>query len=191
MKARSLNLLRHPRREVALEPALLRACLIAGLVGALAGGLWSGWQHMRMAQLEEQRAQLQARWQVQNRQQTDAVAGHERGALHRQLLERATDWQGRRAQLLRLHQALNAQADDPGLRVERWQSDGRRQVLQAWLPRTDQVPQLMATLSAAWPQRWRLQSLGEHAGTHSDAGVDAVFETTWPVAGQGSRPVRP
>lgn len=191
MTARSLNLLRHPGRRLVPEYTLVRSLVLAGWVGALAGGLWSGWRHVQLSQLQEQRAQLQIRREAQIRQQADLAADHERATLHRQLLERASDWQARREQLLRLHRTLNALADDPGLRVERWQGDGRRLVLQARLSRPASVPQLMAGLSATWPSDWRLQSLGDRGSAKGDAGVDVTLEASWPGTSQGNGPSRP
>ena len=191
MSARPLNLLRHPRQGLALSPAVLRSCLVAGLIGVLAGGLWSGWQHLRLAQRHEQRTQLQARWQAHSQQQADASTQRERAGLRRQWLERAADWRGRREQLSQLHRALQALADDPGLRVERWQGDGRRLVLQAWLPRPEQVPTLMAGLSAAGPLGWQLHSLADHSSVGGEAGIDVVLEAPWPAASQGGGPSRP
>ena len=187
-----LNLLRHPRRGLSVAWAQWRSWLAAGLVGALAGGLWGGWQHMRLSQLHEQRTQLQARWQVQSREQDAAAAAHARHRLRRQLLARAADWHERRANLRRLHEALNAQADDTGLRAVRWQGEERRIVLQAWLPASGHVPQLMAGLSNTGPQNWRLQSLGDRDSAEgAGAGVDVVLEAAWPVAAADSRSTRP
>ena len=191
MSARPLNLLRYPRQRLVLSPALLRACLVAGLIGVLAGGLWIGWQHLRLVQRHEQLTQLQARWQARSQQQADVSAQRERAGLRRQWLERATDWRDRREQLSHLHRALQALADGPGLRVERWQGDGRRLVLQAWLPGSEQVPTLMAGLSAAGPLSWQLHSLADHSSVGGEAGIDVVLEAPWPAASQGGGPSRP
>ena len=111
MTAQSLNLLRYPRRVPALDAALWRPAAAALLTGALAGGVWGGWQHMR---------------------QDGLLALHAR--LHQAFLDRAQAWQSQRERVMRLHAGLTEQARDTGLRVERWQADGRRLVLQAWLP---------------------------------------------------------
>ncbi|MFM7025991.1 MAG: hypothetical protein ACKOWC_08050 [Limnohabitans sp.] len=192
MNARALNLLRYPRPGLGPEPGQLRAFLLAGLIGVLLGGLCSGWQHMRLTRLHGQREQLQAHVQTQATQEAEAAALREQDRLRRQVSERALEWHDRRQQLLHLHRAFDALADEPGLRVQRWQGDGRRLVLSVWLPRADAVPLLTDRLSAAWPQGWSLQSLGERPLAPGDAGgVEAVFEAPGPSAAAAPVPSRP
>lgn len=177
MTARSLNLLRYPRRLPVLDAALWWPAASAWLVGALLGGAWGGWQHMQHEALIASHARLQTQLQALAAQQAEATARQTRARLHRALLDRAQAWQTRRERVLQLHAVLTEQARDAGLRVERWHSDGHKLVLQGWLPRAQEVPRVVASLSAAWPQGWTLQSLGERVGPA--AGVDMVIEAPW------------
>lgn len=192
MNPRALNLLRHPGRGRSLAPGQLRAWVAAGLIGALLGGLCSGWQHMRLTRLHEQRDQLLVRVQYLTHRQADAATLHEQARLRGLLSERAATWQERRQQQLRLHQALNMLADAPGLRAQRWEGETHRLVLHAWLPQSDGVVPLMAQLSDAWPHGWSLQSLGQRPADPGGAGgVEAVLESPRPSAATGSAPSRP
>jgi len=182
--AKSLNLLRYPRRMPTLDAALWRPGLVALLVGVLAGGLWGGWQHQRQEEWTVLRARLRAQTQALAGQQTQAVDQQAKARLQQAFVDRAQAWQSQRERLMHLHATLTEQAKDAGLRVERWQSDGRKLVLQAWLPRAERVPLVMARLSAAWPQGWTLQSLGDRAASGGDAGIDVVFEAPWGDAAQ-------
>lgn len=189
MSARSLNLLRYPGRIPTWEGALLRPVLVAWLAGVLSGLGWSGWQHMRHDEWLALHARLQAQTQALAGQQTEAAARQLAARLHQAFLERARAWKNRRERVLHLQAVLTEQARSTGLRVERWQSDGRRLVLQAWLPRAEHVPQLVAHLSAAWPQAWTLQSLSDRTG--AGAGVDVVLEAPWDDAVQGNGKTAP
>lgn len=176
MTAQSLNLLRYPRRVPALDAALWRPAAAALLTGALAGGVWGGWQHMRQDGLLALHARLQEQVQTLSGQQAGVTARQAKARLHQAFLDRAQAWQSQRERVMRLHAGLTEQARDTGLRVERWQADGRRLFLQAWLPGAEQVPRAVAALSAAWPQGWTLQSLSERIRPQGEAGVDVVFE---------------
>lgn len=187
VKSASLNLLRHPRRWHRLESEQTRAALLAFLAGLLvgcAGLVCLQWRH---AQLLDQRAQLQMQSQALTRQQAQHTAAKERSRLQTQWHTRARAWQAQRALLRQLHAALAAQADSTGLRLLRWQGDGNKLVLQAWLPRAETVPQLLSQLSAAARPGWTLQSLAERP----DAGVDLVLEAPWLSGAQDHKPAKP
>ena len=168
MTTGSLNLLRYPARMPWHAPAWLRPVLEGVLAGVLAGAVWAHGAWQQRDALLKLREQLQAQWQDLTRQQAKTLAQQAQVRLHQAVLDRAQEWQSQRRSMLQLHAVLAAQADT-GLRVERWQFDGHSLVLQAWLPAAERVPQLMAALSAAWPQAWVLQELGQATG--SQAGV--------------------
>lgn len=186
MSERTLNLLRYPRRVPLFDAAWVRAVLAAGLGGVLVGVAGAAWLHWRQDGWLAQRAQLQAEQQRVESQQAEATARQAQARLAQAFGARAQAWAERRERLLGLHTELNAQAVDMGLRVERWQSDGRRLVLQAWLPRPAHLPQALARLSAASALDWRLQSLATRAGQANPAGVDVVFEAAWPDGAPGA-----
>lgn len=191
MRARPLNLLRYPRRLPAFDAALWRPGLMALLTGALAGGCWAGWQHLRHDEWLALQARLRAQTQTLAGQQAQAADQQAKARLQQAFLDRAQAWQSQRERVMRLHAALTEQARDAGLRVERWHADGHKLVLQAHLPRADRVPRVMAHLSAAWPQGWALQSLADPNGTGGEGGVDVVFEAPWsgvPLTGGKATP---
>lgn len=180
VNAPALNLLRHPRRGPAWPIEPWRPLALAVLAGALSGGAGVGWQHWRLAQLQTQHHQVQAEAQAWAAQQKAAAALRSQSQLRQAALARAQDWQARQAQWLRLQDVLQAQASALGLRVLRWQADGRQQQLQAWLPRAQDVPALTSALSAEGPQVWTLQSLAEHAHSR-EGGVDVLLQAPWPL----------
>lgn len=155
--------------------------LLAVSLGALLGGLGAAGQHWRLAQLRAQGAQLQAQVQSQLRQQSAAAALRSQALLQQALLARAQEWGALEEQSLRLHGVLGEQGETLGLRVTRWQNDGRQLQLHAWLPRAQDVPLLISSLSAAGRQAWALQSLGEHASPPGSSlgGVDLVLQAPW------------
>ena len=179
MKERSLNLLRYPRRVPGAAPGLWRQALVSGLLGAVVGAAGVTWLQHRQAQLHERRQQLQAQVQSLARQRSQDAAQHERARAHEQGQVRARAWAAQRERLARVHAALDALADDTGLRLARWQGDGRKLVLQGSLSRAQDLPTVLSRLSEAWPLAWTLQSLGDRqpAGT----GVDWQIEAPWPA----------
>lgn len=186
MSAPALNLLRHPRRGPAWPVEPWRPLALAVLAGALSGSAWVGWQHWRLAQLQTQRHQMQAEAQAWAAQQKAATAARSQSQLRQAAQTRAQDWQARQAQWLRLQDVLQGQASALGLRMLRWQADGRQQQLQAWLPRAQDVSALTLALIAAQPaaeaQTWTLQSLSGHANPR-EGGVDVVLQAPWPPQG--------
>ena len=184
MNTPPLNLLRYPRRAYLSDAVPWRAAVLALAAGILMGGGWGLWQQSQYEALQTQRSQWQAQtraWRSQQAQQRD------RQQLLSRWDQRQHAWQARRAQQMQLHAALAAQADTAGLRVERWQGDGRQLVLQAWLPRAEAVPGVLAALSRAWPPGWTLHSLSDRSG----AGVEVVLQAE-PLAGShGGEPQKP
>ncbi len=184
MNARPLNLLRYPRRTLPFELAPLRAVALALGAGILMGGTWGMWQQTQHEALLAQRAQLQAQSRVWRSQQ---ATERDRQRLLSSWDQRAQSWQAQREQQMQLHAALLAQAATAAMRVERWQGDGRKLLLQAWLPRADAVPMLLSELSQAWPAGWTLQSMSDRPG----AGVEVVLQAGPLAAAHDSGPQKP
>ena len=175
MNARPLNLLRYPRRVHPLAPRQLRDLLWAGVAGALIGGLWCIWLDTEKEQLQQERTHLQAQATAWREQQSRERALEQKAKLQWAWTQRAQAWQGQRQKLARLHGALDTLALETGLRAERWQGDGRKLLLQAWLPEAASVPMVLSGLSGAWEQGWTLQSMGDRTG----GGVALVLQSAW------------
>ena len=121
------------------------------------------------------RGHLQTQTRAWREQQTLERAQAEKARLRSAWMQRAQAWQGQRQRLAQLHAALNALTAETGLRMERWQGDGRKLLLQAWLPEADSVPMVLSGLSGVWGQGWTLQSMGDRTG----GGVALVLQTAW------------
>lgn len=123
------------------------------------------------------RGHLQTQTRAWREQQTLERAQAEKARLRSAWMQRAQAWQGQRQRLAQLHAAFDALAPETGLRVERWQGDGRKLLLQARLPGVSSVPAVLSGLSGAWGPGWTLHSLGDRA----DGGVDVVLQAPWPA----------
>ena len=154
-----------------LDATLWRPALWALLAGVAVAAAWVAWQLQRQEQLLAQRGPLQARLEEQARQQVQARQADTLARVQSRMQERAQTWQAQRQHLMRLHAELSALAEHNGLRLQRWQGDGRKLTLQLWLPRPEQAPALVSRLSQASAQAWALQSLAERPDA---AGVEAV-----------------
>lgn len=181
----SLNLLRHPRRLPLLGWPVLGRVLAGGVAGVLCASGWGLWSQTRLAQTRSLQQQLQAELQAQARSRSQASAEAAQARLQQRALARDAQWRLQRERLQQLHGLLAQEARDGGLRLQRWQGDGQRIELQAWLPHTQGLPALQARLSGPAPQGlsdWAVQSLGSAAGE----GVQLVLVST--VRGQAAAP---
>lgn len=178
MSERPLNLLRYPRRERIVDPVLLRPVFWGLLTGGMLAAAGAGWQSQRQIHLQTQRASLQALVQEQERQQTQARNFRAQQQLLDRMQERVQVWQAQRQQTMQWHAFLGAEAEQTGLRLQRWQGDGRKVTLQLWLPRPELLPSLVARLTEISPGAWTLHSL---SGQNASAGVQAVIESAWPA----------
>ena len=167
-----------------LDATLWRAALWALLAGVVVATAVVAWQLQRQDQLLAQRGPLQARLQEQARQQTQARQAEVLARLHSRMLERQQAWQLQRQQLMHLHAELSSEAERTGLRLQRWQGDGRKLLLQLWLPRAELAPALVTRLSRSSQQAWTLQSLAHRPEA---TGVEAVLEAPWPSVSPGGR----
>ena len=167
-----------------LDAALWRPACWALLAGGVVAAAGVGWQLQRQEQLLAQRGPLQTRLQEQARQQALARQAEALARLQDRMLARAQSWQVQRQQLMRLHAELSSEAEHTGLRLQRWQGDGRKLTLQLWLPGPELAPALVSRLSQAWPQAWTLHSLAQRPGA---GGVEAVLEAPWPAHASGGR----
>ena len=146
---------------------------------AVVGAGWALRERLRLDELQALRTQLQARAQAQAQVQSQTQAMQRDQRLRQALQVRAQAWQHQRQQMLRLHGVLTTQAAQAGLRVQRWQSDGRSLVLQAWLPGPERVPALLALLTATGGRPWSLQSLAQAADGPVGPGVTVVLQAPW------------
>lgn len=160
MNAPALNLLRYPRRGW-LESQLWWPLLQALGVGAVLGAACALGQHGWLDHLQTQRGQLQSQAHAVARQRAADAARQAQVQRLQAVHTRAQDWQTQQAMVLRLQAALSAQGQALGLRVLRWQGDGRQMLLQAWLPRVQDVPALVAGLSVLGAGPWTVQSLSD------------------------------
>lgn len=192
MSAPALNLLRYPRRGW-LEPQLGWPLLQALGVGAVLGAACVLGQHGWLDHLQNQRGQLQRQAHAVARQRATDAARHAQVQRLQAVHTRAQDWQTQQAMGLRLQAVLSAQGQALGLRVLRWQGDGRQMLLQAWLPRVQDVPALVAALSALGAGAWTVQSLSDGAavatqrrekepGAGADGGVVVQLQAPWSPA---------
>lgn len=121
------------------------------------------------------------------RARQDAVVQARQALEQQQADARRKDWQLRRAQLLRLHDVLGQAALESGLRVQNWQADERRILLQAWVPQPQAWTALQTQLTSAGPQPWTLQTLASGPG----AGVQFTLEAPWLAAVQSKETKNP
>lgn len=177
LNERPLNLLRYPRRQQLLDPVLLRPVMGGLLAGGLLAAAGAAWQGQKQARLQAQRAPLLAQLQVQAQQESEARKAAAQRQLSDRMNTRAQAWLAQRRQLMQWHAFWGEEAEAHGLRMQRWQGDGRKVTLQLWLPRPDLVPGLVARLSEISPDPWTLHSLSVTRGTD---GVQAVIESPWP-----------
>lgn len=191
MNMPALNLLRYPRRGWVLPARQWRSLWLALGAGALFGAGGVAWLQGHLQQLQAQRNQWQAEVQALAEQQAAADASRAQRQLLQAVEARALEWQAKRAQLDKLNHTLGDQARSLGLRVQRWQADGRQLVLQGWLPRAQDVPALVSALSSAGPPGWALHSLGEPVTSSSGSGVDVLLQAPWPPRGPEKDKVAP
>lgn len=181
MSTPSLNLLRYPRRWPLVGRFTL-ASAVAGLCGGyLLVAAWGLWCQHRHPDWLAQRQQLQAQLAGQTRAQAEAQAKVQHDRALQKLLAQRQEWQLVRQQLQTLHERLGELSLETGLRLQRWQGDGQRMQLQAWLPQAQSWSALQARLMAPGAQTWSLGSLTSGSGP----GVHVVLETSpvVPVSG--------
>lgn len=189
MKAQAgLNLLRHPRSRGQVLGSKVRPALAGALIGLACLGLDALWQAEQLQALQLRHAQLQAALRAQTARQ-QAATGHQlQQRLATRQAEREQQWQSRREQVAQVQQTLQTHALAHGLRLQRWQVDGRQLVLHLWLPGVHALSGLTAAMTQAGPSAWTVQSLSAHAS----GGAEAVIEAAWPAsptaAGKAARP---
>jgi hypothetical protein len=184
---RSLNLLNHP--GLARHQRVFHRGW-SSLAGLLAGTLLAWvWQHalaIETAQLQQE----QSRWQqaVRARQHQAEAA-----ALEQMRLSGQTEQAGQLQKIaehqqawVNLHESLQQEAKDRGLRLLRLQSEAEKIELHGTVQGVDALTEVRQSLSAHWPQPLALTSL-----TVGPAGeLSFVWQAQWPHA-QGVWPVPP
>lgn len=176
---RALNLLNHP--------GLVRQQRVfhrwwTGLAGLLVGTLlawgWHQGQMIETAQLQVEQGRLQGALRAQQqqaqedaRQQTRLRWQAEQARQLQQIAEHQHTW-------VSLHDSLQQEASDRGLRLMRLQSEAEKIELHGTMKRVDAVSEVQQSLSAQWPQALALNSM-----TVGPAGeVSFVWQTQWPQA---------
>ena len=173
-----LNLLRHPRRAGLPGGGGLPGVLWALLLGTAVGTVLALWQGHMQRQAQAERAHLQAPLQQQEQQLAQQRQAQADARLQARLRERLEGWRSLRRQVMDLQARLAQEAQASGLRLQRWQADGHKLILQLSLPQAEHLPGRGAGLSEALSQPWTLQAMSGQSGA---PGVEAVIEASWPV----------
>lgn len=184
---RSLNLLNHPGLARHQRVVHRGWSSLAGLVaGTLLAWVWQHALAIETAQLQQE----QSRWQqaVRARQHQAEAAAREQMQLSGQteqagqlqkIAEHQQAW-------VSLHESLQQEAKDRGLRLLRLQSEAEKIELHGTVQGVDALTEVRQSLSAQWPQPLTLTSL-----TVGPAGeLSFVWQAQWPHA-QGVWPVPP
>lgn len=174
---RALNLLNHP--GLARQQRVFHrwwSSLAGLLVGASLAWGWQHWQAIETAQLQleegrlrgalrarQQQAQEAAlqqtrlRWQAEQARQLQQIAEHQQAWVH-------------------LHDSLQLEAKDRGLRLLRLQFEAEKIELHGTMKRVGAVSEVRQSLSAQWPQPLVLTSMT--VGPADD--VNFVWQSQWP-----------
>ena len=176
---RALNLLHHP--GLARQQKVFHRWW-SGLAGLLVGAslAWA-WHHVQVietAQLQLAQSRLQGALRAQQqqaqeaaRQQTRLRGQAEQARQLQQIAEHQHTW-------VSLHESLQQEARERGLKLLRLHSDAEKIELHGTLQRADAVSEVRQSLSAQWPQARALTSM-----TAGPAGeVNVVWQTQWPQA---------
>ncbi len=185
---RALNLLRHP--SLAREQKVFHrwwtslAGLLVGTSLAWGWQQWLGWETARLRQAQNHLQEaLRTRQQQANeavKQQSQVRRHAEQMAQIKQIAEHQQVW-------LRLHEGLEQEARNRGLRLVRLQSEAEQIELHGTMSRPDVMAQVRQSLSAQWPQPLVLTSMA--LGPAEE--VHFVWQARWPQApGVVSPPVR-
>jgi predicted phage gp36 major capsid-like protein len=175
----SLNLLNHP--GLARQQRVFHRwwSSLAGLVvGILLAWVWQHGLAIETAQLHQEQSRLQEA--LRARQQQAQEADREQNRLRwqaeqagqlQQISEHQQAW-------VRLHESLQEEARDRGLRLVRLQSEAEKIELHGAMQSVDAVSEVRQSLSAQWPHPLGLTSM-----TVGPAGeVNFVWQTQWPHA---------
>lgn len=184
---RSLNLLNHP--GLARQQRVFHRWW-SSLAGLVVGTLLAwGWQHglaTETAQLQQAQSRLQEALRARQQQAQEADRAQtrlrwqaEQAGQLQQIAEHQQAW-------VRLHESLQEEARERGLRLVRLQSEAEKIELHGAMQGVDAVTEVRQSLSAQWPQPLGLTSM-----TAGPAGeVNFVWQAQWPQA-QAVLPVPP
>ncbi len=176
---RALNLLHHP--GLARQHKVFHRWW-SGLAGFLVGTSlawgWQQWLLIETSQLQSEQSRLQGALRAQQqqaqeaaRQQTRLRGQAEQARQLQQIAEHQHTW-------VSLHDSLQQEAKDRGLRLVRLQSEAEKIELHGSMKRVDAVSEVRQSLSAQWPQPLALTSM-----VVGPAGeVNFVWQTQWPQA---------
>jgi hypothetical protein len=174
---RSLNLLNHPGQARQQKVFYRWWSSLAGLVvGILLAWVWHHGLAIETAQLHQEQSRLQEA--LRARQQQAQEADREQNRLRwqaeqagqlQQISEHQQAW-------VRLHESLQEEARDRGLRLVRLQSEAEKIELHGAMQGVDAVSEVRQSLSAQWPHPLGLTSM-----TVGPAGeVNFVWQAQWP-----------
>lgn len=176
---RSLNLLNHPGQARQQKVFYRWWSSLAGLVvGILLAWVWQHGLAIETAQLHQEQSRLQEalrarqqqvqeadraqtwlRWQAEQAGQLQQIAEHQQAWMH-------------------LHESLQEEAQDRGLRLVRLQSEAEKIELHGTMQGINAESEVRQSLSAQWPHPLGLTSM-----TVGPAGeVNFVWHAQWPHA---------
>ena len=176
---RTLNLLNHP--GLARQQRVFHRwwSSLAGLVvGIVLAWVWQHGLSIETAQLHQEQSRLQEALRARQQQAQEAAREQtrqrwqtEQAGQLQQIAEHQQAW-------VNLHERLQEEAKDRGLRLVRLQSEAEKIELHGTMQGVDAVSEVRQSLSAQWPQPLSLTSM-----TVGLAGeVNFVWQTQWPHA---------
>lgn len=174
----ALNLLHYP--SLARQRKLFHHWW-TGLAGLLLGSAvawgWQQWQALETERLQQAQSQLQAAWAARTQRAKETASQQTRGRLQaeqvghlKQIAEHQKAW-------LALHMALQQEAEDRGLRLDRLQAEADKIELQGTMARFDAMSDARQSLSDQLGHRFDLTSTTVGPG---EAQV-FVWQALWPA----------
>lgn len=176
---RSLNLLNHPGQARQQKVFYRWWSSLAGLVvGILLAWVWQHGLAIETAQLHQEQSRLQEALRARQQQVQEADRAQtwlrwqaEQAGQLQQIAEHQQAW-------MRLHESLQEEAQDRGLRLVRLQSEAEKIELHGTMQGINAESEVRQSLSAQWPHPLGLTSM-----TVGPAGeVNFVWHAQWPHA---------
>ncbi len=176
---RSLNLLNHPGQARQQKVFYRWWSSLAGLVvGILLAWVWHHGLAIETAQLHQEQSRLQEALRARQQQAQEADRAQtwlrwqaEQAGQLQQIVDHQQAW-------MRLHESLQEEAQDRGLRLVRLQSEAEKIELHGTVQGFNAESEVRQSLSAQWPHPLGLTSM-----TVGPAGeVNFVWHAHWPHA---------
>lgn len=176
---RSLNLLNHPG-QARQQKVFYRwwSSLVGLVVGILLAWVWQHGLAIETAQLHQEQSRLQEALRARQQQAQEADRAQtwlrwqaEQAGQLQQIAEHQQAW-------MHLHESLQEEAQDRGLRLVRLQSEAEKIELHGTMQGINAESEVRQSLSAQWPHPLGLTSM-----TVGPAGeVNFVWHAQWPHA---------